>query len=134
WYKTVFPALLAYHQWLYAQRDPHGEGLVLQIHPWETGLDSTPPWVHELHDHQLPSWVQVIEKLHLDKVINRFRRDGQYVSPSQRLSTVDALAFYSVERRLRRKNYDIDRILTPSLFAIEDISFNSIFIRANAHL
>lgn len=134
WYKTVFPALLAYHQWLYNERDPHGEGLVLQIHPWETGLDSTPPWVHELHEHQLPSWIRVIEKLRLDTVINIFRRDIKYAPPSQRLTTLDALAFFSVQRRLRRKNYDITRILTHSLFAIEDISFNSIFIRANRHL
>lgn len=134
WYKTVYPALLAYHQWLYNERDPHQEGLVLQIHPWETGLDSTPPWVHELHEHQLPTWIQVVHKLGLDKVISLFRRDVKYVSPSQRLSTLDALAFYSVQRRLRRKNYDIRRILTHSLFAIEDISFNSIFIRGNARL
>lgn len=134
WYKTVFPSLLAYHEWLYAERDPHQEGLVLQIHPWETGLDSTPPWIHELHEHQLPTWVQVVHKVGLDKVISLFRRDVKYVSPSQRLSTLDALAFYAVQRRLRRKNYDIKRVLSHSLFAIEDITFNSIFIRANTHL
>lgn len=134
WYKTVFPALLAYHQWLYNERDPHGEGLVLQIHPWETGLDSTPPWIHELHEHQLPGWIRAIEKLRLDGVINVFRRDIKYAPPSQRLTTLDALAFFSVQRRLRRKNYEINRILAHSLFAIEDINFNSIFIRANRHL
>lgn len=134
WYKTVFPALLDYHQWLYAERDPHNEGLVLQIHPWETGLDSTPPWVHELHEHQLPTWIQVVHKIGLDRVISLFRRDIKYAHPSQRLSTLDALAFYAVQRRLRRKYYDIRRILSHSLFAIEDISFNSIFIRANARL
>ncbi len=134
WYKTVFPAILQYHQWLYAERDPHGEGLVLQIHPWETGLDSTPPWVHELHEHQLPIWIQVLHKIGFDRVISLFRRDVKYASPSQRLSTLDALGFYAVQRRLRRKNYDIRKILSHSLFAIEDISFNSIFIRANVHL
>lgn len=134
WYKTVYPAILHYHQWLYAERDPHSEGLVLQIHPWETGLDSTPPWIHELHEHQLPTWIQVLHKIGLDKVISLFRRDVKYVSPSQRLSTLDALAFYAVQRRLRRKNYDIRRILSHSLFAIEDVSFNSVFIRANSHL
>src|SRR5690606_12586732 len=36
-----------------------------------------------------------------------------------------------VVRRLRRKRYDIDAILTRSLFAIEDATFNAIFIRAN---
>ncbi|MBA3758058.1 glycoside hydrolase [Candidatus Saccharibacteria bacterium] len=134
WYKTVFPALLRYHQWLYAERDPHGEGLVLQIHPWETGLDSTPPWIHELHEHQLPTWIQIIKRLNADRFINLFRRDIKFAPASQRLSTLDALAFFSVQRRLRRKNYDIKRVLSHSLFAIEDINFNSIFIRANRHL
>jgi hypothetical protein len=134
WYKTVYHPLVSYHQWLYNERDPHGEGLVLQVHPWETGLDSTPPWIHELHEHQLPTWIQVVKKLNLDKVVNLFRRDVKYMPSSQRLSTLDALAFFSVQRRLRRKNYDINRILAHSLFAIEDVSFNSIFIRANQQL
>jgi hypothetical protein len=134
WYKSVYPALLSYHQWLYNERDPHNEGLVLQVHPWETGLDNTPPWMDELHRHQLPIWIRAVEKLHLQPVINLFRRDTHYAPSSQRLSTVDALAFYSVQRRLRRKYYDIQQILNHSLFAIEDVNFNSIFIRANEHL
>lgn len=134
WYKTVFPALLAYHEWLYAERDPHHEGLVLQIHPWETGLDNTPPWIKELHEHQLPLWITVIAKLRLLWLGNFFRRDTHYVPAAHRLATLDALAFFSTQRRLRRKNYDIDRILRHSLFSIEDLSFNCIFIRANQHL
>jgi glycogen debranching enzyme len=38
------------------------------------------------------------------------------------------------QRRLRRKRYDINKILDHSLFAIEDLSFNSILVRANSHL
>jgi len=134
WYQTVFPALLAYHQWLYTERDPHQEGLVLQIHPWETGLDNTPPWIRELHEHQLPSWIGLVGKTHLDKIINRFRRDAHYKLPGERLSTIDGLAFYSMQRRLRRKSYDIDKILSHSLLVIEDLTFNCIFIRANQQL
>ena len=37
-------------------------------------------------------------------------------------------------RRLRRKSYDIDKILSHSLFAIEDLTFNCVLIRANQHL
>lgn len=134
WYKAVYPALVNYHKWLYAERDPHDEGLVLQVHPWETGLDSTPPWLHELHEHQLPLWITIIEKLHLTPIINLFRRDIKYVPANQRLNTIDALSLYNVQRRLRRKNYDIRKILSHSLFAIEDVTFNSIFIRANHQL
>jgi len=134
WYRMVFPALLAYHQWMYGERDPHGEGLVLQIHPWETGLDNTPPWMSELHEHLLPWWIRGIEKLHLSPVVGMFRRDISHLPHEQRMTNVDALALYSAQRRLRRKNYDIDRILDHSLFTIEDLAFNSILVRANDNL
>ena len=134
WYQTVFPALLAYHQWLYQERDPHDEGLALQIHPWETGLDNTPPWMSEIHQHSLPVWISVVEKLHLAPIITLFRRDTHHIPAEQRLDTIEALVLFSTQRRLRRKSYDIDKILAHSLFAIEDLSFNCILVRANTHL
>ncbi|HVW23350.1 MAG TPA: trehalase family glycosidase [Candidatus Saccharimonadales bacterium] len=134
WYRMMYPSLLAYHQWLYKERDPHGEGLVLLIHPWEVGLDNTPPWMDELHEHLLPFWIRVVEKTRLDKVVNLFRRDTRSVPLDQRFSTIGALAMFDIQRRLRRKNYDIEKILDHSLFAIEDLAYNSIFIRANSHL
>ncbi len=134
WYRTVWPALLAYHEWLYHERDPHAEGLVLQIHPWETGLDNTPPWMNEMHEHLMPLWIRLIEKGHLDSIVNLFRRDTRTIPIAQRFSTIEALCMFDIQRRLRRKAYDIDRILDHSLFAIEDLAYNSIFIRANSHL
>ncbi len=131
WYKLVYPRLVAYHEWLYDDRDPHKEGLVLQIHPWETGLDNTPPWMGELHDHQLAVWIHAVEKLKLGWLFNLFRRDTKYIPAEQRLNIIDALSLFSTQRRLRRKNYDIKKILAHSLFAIEDVSYNAIFIRAN---
>jgi Trehalase len=134
WYRQVWPNLVAYHEWLYAERDPHHEGLVLQIHPWETGLDNTPPWIHELSDHLLPWWIRVLQKTKLEFFVGRARRDTRYVPMSQRPTNVEALALYDVQRRLRRKTYDIDKILDHSLFAIEDLTYNCILIRANEHL
>ena len=134
WYRMIYEPLLAYHQWLFTERDPHEEGLVLQIHPWETGLDNTPPWMAELHEHLMPFWIRAIEKLRLDKVIGLFRRDAKSVPLDQRFSTVESLAMFDIQLRLRRKHYDINRILDHSLFAIEDLNFNSMFIRANTHL
>lgn len=134
WYGMVYPALLAHHTWLYHERDPHDEGLTLQIHPWETGLDNTPPWMNELHDHLLPLWIRVIEKTKFYHVINLFRRDTKSVPIDQRFSIIEALALFDAQRRLRRKAYDINKILDRSLFAIEDLAFNSILIRANTHL
>lgn len=131
WYHTIFPALLAHHEWLYHDRDPHEEGLVLQIHPYEVGLDNTPPWIDQMHEHSRPWWVALLEKTHFDNLINLVRRDTKHIPPGQRMKNIDALLYYDVIRRLRRKRYNIDAILTRSLFAIEDVTFNAIFIRAN---
>ncbi len=134
WYKQVYPALLAYHLWLYEERDPHGEGLVLQIHPWETGLDNTPPWMKEMHEHQLPYWIRGIKASGISPLLTAFRRDTHRIPAAERIKTIDALGLFSTQRRLRRKNYDTDKVLKHSMFAIEDLTFNTIFIRANQHL
>jgi len=134
WYRMVWPALLSYHQWLYNERDPHGEGLILLIHPWEVGLDNTPPWISELHEHLLPSWIRALDTLHLIGLISLFRRDTRTVPIDERFSTIEVLALFDIQRRLRRKAYDTDKVLDHSLFTIEDLTFNSIFIRANEHL
>jgi len=47
-YKKVLPNIVRYHQWLYEERDPHKEGLTLQIHPYETGMDNALPWMNQL--------------------------------------------------------------------------------------
>jgi hypothetical protein len=133
WYKEVFPNLLAYHQWLYRERDPHHEGLALLIHPWETGLDNTPPWMNELNEHLMPWWIRFLQKSRLQLLAGFARRDTHFVPAAQRPTNIDALALYDTQRRLRRKAYDINRILDHSLFAIEDLAFNSILVRANEH-
>ncbi len=134
WYKRVYPALLKYHSWLYRERDPHKEGLVLLIHPWEVGMDNTPPWMAELQDHQLSWWIRSIKQVHGDKLIDLFRRDTRKVPLKERFDTIEVLALFDIERRLRRKNYDIERILDHSMFAIEDVAFNSILVRNNTLL
>ena len=134
WYKLMLPRIVQYHEWLYADRDPHNEGLVLLLHPWETGLDNTPPWTHELHEHVMPGWVRAIRWTKLDGIIGFFRRDRHYIPPGQRLSTLETLSYFDAQRRLRRKAYDTLKILDHGLFSIEDLSYNCIFIRANARL
>jgi hypothetical protein len=131
WFRKLYPRLVSYHEWLYEERDPHSIGLVINIHPWETGMDNTPPWMHQMAQHQMPNWVKAVEVLRVDKVIEKFRRDTSQVAAEERMTTIEGLMLYNVVRRLRRKNYDIDRILNRSHFLIEDVFFNSILIRGN---
>ncbi len=131
WYKEMLPALISYHEWLYADRDPHQEGLILLLHPYESGLDNSPPWISELRKHSMPWWISVIERLKLDIAVNFVRTDTKHVSPGQRMSNVEAMAYWAAVRRLRRKAYNSEALISRSLFAVEDLAFNSIFIRAN---
>lgn len=130
-YKKTLPALMDHHMWLMSERDPHGEGLALQIHPWETGLDNNPVWMDQLHEHSKPWWIAAIEKFKLDGLVNLLRRDTRHVEPGQRITNVEALMVFDMIRRFRRKGYDIEKILHRSLFCIEDVGFNSILARNN---
>ena len=131
WYKEMLPALVRHHEWLYADRNPHQEGLAILIHPYESGSDNSPPWISEMRKHSLPHWIRLIEKLKLDGPVNLFRRDTKHVPPGQRISNIEGLTQWSAIRRLRRKAYNSEAILSRSLFAVEDLAFNCMFIRAN---
>jgi hypothetical protein len=131
WYGQMYPHLLKYHEWLYRDRDPHQEGLILLLHPYESGLDNSPPWISELRKHSMPRWIQAMERLHLDSLVNKVRRDTRFVPPGQRMSNIEALAYWAAIRRLRRKAYNSEALLSRSLFAVEDLAFNCMLIRAN---
>ncbi len=134
WYQDMYPALTAYHRWIYAERDPHNEGLALLIHPWESGLDNSPPWIEQLHQHSRPWWVSAIDVLKLDSAVRFLRRDTKHVPPGQRIDDIDAILYFTIIQRFRRKNWDINRILSRSIFSFIDLPFNCILIRANQHL
>ncbi len=42
--RQLLPKLVAHHRWWYRARDPRQTGLVVNIHPWETGMDNSPAW------------------------------------------------------------------------------------------
>jgi len=131
WYKSVFPRLSAYHLWLYKERDPRSEGLVVQLHPWETGLDTSPPCISELQASSWPSWLNIFDIPLIDKLGDSLRVDNKFVNKGERASNSEALALYILLHRIRHRKYDSLTILKNPSFAIQDISYNSILIRAN---
>lgn len=135
WYKKMYPRLVKYHLWMYRERDLTGEGLITLIHPYESGMDGSPPWTIEIRRHAWPWWLKLVEKLRLESAANLVRRDVRHVPPGQRISNIEAIADWAILRKLRAKAYDSQAILKhePKL-AIEDLAFNCIFIRANKHL
>ncbi len=134
WYQDVYPAIRDYHLWLYRERDPHNQGLVTILHPWESGMDNSPTWIEQVHKHAKPIWIKLIETGRLDKIFNNLRRDTKFVDPQQRISSIDALIYHNIMLRQKRKNWDSESILMRPFFAVQDVMFNSILARANKHL
>ena len=134
WFSKMYEHIADYHQWLYSDRDPHSEGLVLLLHPYESGMDNSPPWMDELRKNVTPSWIHSLQKFNLDKLYGFFRVDTKFVNKSERMSNTEAMSLYSLQRSMRSKQYDTSKILGHSSFAVEDLAFNSILIRANTYL
>jgi hypothetical protein len=131
--KRLYPKLIAYHEWLYRERDPNASGLVVLLHPWESGMDDSPTWVEQLK-YLSPLWVTVILRTKLDILFRKFRKDTEFVPGDQRMTTTEALKFIHLINRHRKRGYDSRKTIATSRFTIEDLAFNSILIAANRAL
>jgi hypothetical protein len=130
----MLPKLVAYHEWLYRERDPDARGLVTLIHPWECGLDTTPPWMEAIARMPKPWWARVAARLHLAYVVRFLRRDTKYVPTVQRPSDAEGLGMLVLVRLAERHGFDLRRMPRDRSVLIEDVSFNSILAAANRAL
>jgi len=134
WYKKMLPKLIKYHEWIYDSRDPKNKGLAIIIHPWESGLDNTPPLIQALKENYTPFWLNVLSSLKIIRLLDSFRADTKNVPENQRATTADLIILNTLRHRIRKNSYDVKKLLSKKSFAVEDLTFNCIFNRANAHL
>jgi hypothetical protein len=130
----LFPKLLAYHQWLYDERDLHDSGLVTLIHPWECGLDTTPPWMQTLGRMPLPWWLRIAARLHLARAVRRIRNDTRYIPAAERASDDDGLRMLVLATRAKQHGFQLERMPRLTSVLIEDLAFNAILAAANHSL
>jgi hypothetical protein len=131
WYQALYPRLLAYHEWLYRERDPDKSGLVVQVHPWETGLDTLPSNIVVLRSQPLIRLLGLLRTTQLDRLVNVFGTGRGSVASAEHSRNTEAIAFYVLLRRLRRDHYAISEVLANPGFAIQDLTYNCILVRAN---
>jgi hypothetical protein len=134
-YESMVPRLVNYHDYLMTERNINSEGLVTLIHPYESGMDNSPPW-EEAVRHNYRALYKIIGTPIIGSVLNKgvgiVRRDTKNVSEGQRMQHADALAYHALVGRLRRTNYDMSRIVADQkIVLIEDICFNSVLARGN---
>ena len=130
----MLPKLVAHHEWLYRERDPDGRGLVTLLHPWECGLDTTPPWMAAIARMPKPWWARAVAGLHLARVLRFLRRDTKYVPTIQRPSDRDGLGMLVLIRLAADHDFELRRMPRDRSVLIEDVAFNSILAAANRAL
>ena len=106
----MVPKLVAYHAWLLRDRRLDGSPLVTLIHPWECGLDSTPPWMHALRAWRMPWYLRVAERLHLARLLRSLRYDTRYLPATERASDDDGLRMLALAIHARRYDFDLRRM------------------------
>ena len=118
----VYPSLLRWHRWLHTSRDADGSGLVCILHPWESGTDDSPRWLHLLAAMQpeaLPEYQ---------------RGDTKYVLATERPHRSEYERFIYLIDVFRKLGYAPPDLLARSPFLVQDILFNAILFRADEDL
>ena len=133
-YRHVLPRLVRYHEWLYRERDPEGTGLVTLVHPWESGLDDTPPWADRTRPIT-PVPVRSVLATEGEQALDRARRDNDGVPPAERIAGRELFTYYELVRQLRNSGYDLTAARRDTgIPLLADVGFNAILIRANERL
>ncbi|WP_007506917.1 amylo-alpha-1,6-glucosidase [Pseudofrankia saprophytica] len=132
-YRQVLPGLIAYHEWLYRERDPENTGLIAVVHPWESGMDDTPPWSDAVR-HLMPARVRAAKNAGAADVLDGLRRDNKAVPAGERIAADELFTLYELTGRLRAARYQFDELRTAGLPLIRDVGFNAVLVRANRQL
>jgi neutral trehalase len=120
--QRVYPDILRYHRFFYEQRDPDHRGLVIVVHPWESGLDNSPPYL------DAGSRVKMSYKPSYERL------DLLHVAAKNRPTNKDYDLYVYLLEQMRAVDWDQKRYLETAPLQVEDVLFNSILCRANSDL
>jgi hypothetical protein len=120
--RELLPKVDLWHEWFYANRDPHGQGLVAILHPWEAGRDNS------------IDWDEAFERVPTEGISPYTRRDIQHADPSHRPTKEQYDRYLWLVEHFRGLGWDNTRLHDASPFQIVDPGFNAILIRGCADL
>jgi len=130
----MVPKLVAYHAWLLRDRRLDDSWLITLIHPWECGLDSTPPWMQAMRAWRMPWYLRAAERVRLARLLRSLRYDTRYLPATERASDDDGLRMLALAVHARRYDFDLRRMPRAGSVLIEDVGFNAFFAAANRAL
>jgi hypothetical protein len=123
--KWIYPRLLSFHRYLYAERNFNGDGLVYIRHPWESGMDNS------------PSWDMILERIDLTKAtIPVYQRldTSSGVSSDMRPTKKYYDYFVYLLEMFKKAKYDENEIRKDCPFLICGPLFNAILCASNEAL
>jgi hypothetical protein len=120
----AFPKLVAWHEYLYRERDPEGEGLVYIRHPWESGMDNS------------PMWDSIMERLQLRPTqVPKYRRaDTHFVAAEDRPLDSGYDRFAYLVHLSAECDYDEAKMRESCPFLVQDVLFNALVCQADKDL
>ncbi|MDP0499263.1 MAG: trehalase family glycosidase [Verrucomicrobiota bacterium JB022] len=122
--REIYPKLSAWHDYLYRERDPLGEGLVYIRHPWESGRDNSPVWDQLLRRFDL----QAID-------IPQYRRgDGDNWKEAGRPSNAEYDAYMFLAEQAKREGYRERSLQRVCPFLVQDLLSNTVLVQAELDL
>src|SRR5918992_4455756 len=120
----AFSKLGAWHDYLYRERDPEGEGLVYIRHPWESGMDNS------------PMWDEIMLRLYLrpDEIPSYQRVDTEFMPIGDRPVDTAYDRFAWLVQFFAERDYDEARIRESCPFLVQDVLFNTLLCQAGHDL
>jgi hypothetical protein len=120
--ERLFPKLLAWHRWFARVRDPIGKGVVVAVHPWETGRDNSPEWDF------------AAQAIDTSRVGDYQRRDTTHLDAAMRPRKLDYDRYVALLQFGRALQWDHARIGRESPFRVADVGMTMILLRAHRDL
>ena len=120
--ETLFPKLLAWHRWFHDYRDFEDRGLVVAMHPWETGRDNSPEW-------DVPG-----EVIDVSGVGDYVRRDTSHLDAKMRPTKLEYDRYLALVQFGRNTGWNHRAIARENPFRVADVGMSMILLRANRDL
>jgi hypothetical protein len=120
--EALFPKLVAWHRWFHEFRDPEKKGVVVAMHPWETGRDNSAEWDE-------PS-----SAVDTSNVGEYQRRDTSHLDQSMRPTKLDYDRYLAIVQFGRAAGWDHGTITRTNPFRVADVGMTMILLRANRDL
>lgn len=123
--EELYPKLRAWHDFLYRERDPEGEGLVVLYHPWGSGMDNSPLWDEPLR--RIPVDLNA-------PALPVKRVDDRLVDPADRPTDEDYYRYLYLVKLFRDCNYEEACIRERCPFQVQDVLFNALLVASERAL